>query len=206
MDKHLNKIESRIQELLGSKAFSELNADEKSFIQQHLTQEEYQLQRDIILESSMIYDDKKLVAPPLILTKNSKSFWFKSFPMYQTGIAVAATVILMFFLKFPGKETIKTETEIKYVSQVDTLIQTEYIHDTVIEVIEKPFIVEKTTYIEVPGAPINNTATNEEDPSRTLNPSGPYPIPTFGVTNTSSSSSFANDETAVLVPEMILTD
>ena len=206
MDKHLNPTEMKLQELMESKDFHELSSTDKEFVLNQLTEQDYQLQRDIILESQHLYDDhKKVVAPPLILSNASKSFWFKSHPIYQTGIAVAATILVMFFLKFPGKETIKKETEIQYVSQVDTLVQTEYIYDTVVEVVEKPVIVEKTTYVEVPNATINTTA-NIEDPKRVLNPGAAYPISTIGIDETSASSSFADDETAILVQDIILSD
>jgi hypothetical protein len=208
MDKHLNPSEIKLQNLLEAKAFNELSASEKDFVLQHMSKQDYELQRNVILESSYLYENEETaVAPPLVIPKESKAFWFKSLPIYHTGIAVAATVLLMWFVKFPQQETIKTETKVEYVSQVDTLVQTEYVYDTVFEVIEKPVIVEKTTYVkvEVPAADIQSTASNDE-PKRMLNPSGPYPIPTMGIDETSSSSSFTNDETAVLVQDIILSD
>ncbi|CAG5081788.1 hypothetical protein [Parvicella tangerina] len=206
MDKHLYDNEIRLQELLEQKQFEELSADEKSFVLTLLTKEEYQLQRNIIIESATLYADKQnAIAPPLVPINECKGFWFKSLPLYQSGIAVAAVVLITWFIKPLEKEVIKTEAQTEYITKVDTLIKTEYVYDTVYEVIEKPLVVEKITYVEVPVE--SNTPSNEyADSKRVLNPSGPYPVSTMGIDKHSTSSSFANDETAVLIPNIILKD
>ncbi len=206
MDKHLNPIETRLQELLEQKNFEELTKEEIAFIESQMTADDYRLQRSILCESEFLYEKhNKVVAPPLTLSRESKGFWFKSLPLYQTGIAVAATVLIMWFIQLPKEIIINPVTKTEYISKVDTVVQTEYIYDTVFEEVEKPVVVEKITYVEVPSSQKNQPSSDSET-KRMLNPENPYPISTLGEEKNSSASSFSQDETAVLVQDLIMTN
>lgn len=213
MDKHLNNIESKIQALLESKDFKHLSHDERALVLSQISKEDYILQRKILEESKFIYeelDNKKVVVAPLTLPNEEKSFWFKSHPFYHTGLAVAATIILMLFIKYPSGETIKTETKTEYISKVDTVYQKEYIHDTVTEVKEKPVVIEKVVekvkYIEIPQSSIATSPAEQYNTKRLLNPGGSSNFPTIGITKVPHSGSFEEDGTSILVQDLVISD
>lgn len=213
MDKHLNNIESKIQELLGSRDFNQLSPDERVLVLSQMSKEDYILQRKIHVESKFLYEelgDKTTVAAPLILPNERKSFWFKSHPFYHTGIAVAATIILMLFIKYPGQEAIKTENKTEYISKVDTVYQKEYIHDTVTEIKEKPVVIEKVVekvkYVEVPNQSDLTGQSDVYKSKRVLTPGGSSNFPTIGINETPDSEPFTEDATLVLVQDLVLSD
>jgi hypothetical protein len=209
MDKHLNNEEIKLQSLIEEKDFCDLNEQEQSLVLTMLTQKEYVLQRKIILESQEIYKDKKLVAPPLLITSGaSTSFWFKKAPIYQTLLAVAATVLLMFILTRPDNSLVEKEVVTEYITQVDTVVETKIINDTFVKYVDKPVIVETVKYIEVPSKEVVNTNVtyaNNDEVGRVLEPANNISLPDLNEPKTSSSaSSFKNDPTSILVVDFVL--
>lgn len=208
MDKHLNNIEMQIQQWMETRDFDQLSSEEQKRVLSQMTKEEYILGRKINTEAKLLFDGlsgKSPVAPPLITSNERKSFWFKSHPIYQTGIAVAATILIMLFVKLPSKETIKTETRTEYISHIDTIYQTAYIHDTVKEIKEKPVIIEKVKYVEVPTA-YAGTPSGAFEPNRMLNPAGSSDFPLKGIDEHPPSTAFTNDATTILVQDLVLSD
>lgn len=210
MDKHLNTEELRFQSLLEEKDFTELTEKEKTFVLSFSYENEYVLQRKIIANANHIYEeDRKLVAPPLLVASGAAtSFWFKKAPAYQTLLAVAATILLMFMVTRPDNSLIKTETVTEYVTQVDTVVETQIIKDTFVKFVDKPVIVETIKYVEVPAKEVVNSnvtyATNDEV-GRVLEPANSISLPDLNEPKTSSSAnSYKNDPTSILVDDFML--
>lgn len=83
----------RLFDLIESKSFEELNAEEKSFVLKHITESEYTLQRNVIAATTALeYDDHEPLA--LELPKAKKHFLNRSVPLYQVLIGAACLIIL----------------------------------------------------------------------------------------------------------------
>lgn len=210
MDKHLNTEELRFQYLLEEKNFTELTEKEKAFVLSFSSENEYDLQRKIITNANHIYEeDRKLVAPPLLATSGAAtSFWFKKAPIYQTLLAVAATILLMFLFARPDNSLMEKETVIEYVTQVDTVVETKIVKDTFVKYVDKPVVVEIIKYVEVPAKEVVNSnvtyATNDEV-GRVLEPANSISLPDLSEPKTSSSAnSYKNDPTSILLDDFVL--
>jgi uncharacterized integral membrane protein len=83
----------RLFDLIESKSFEELNAEEKSFVLNHLTEADYRLQRNVIAGASALeYENHEPLS--LELPKAKKHFLNRSVPLYQVLIGAACLVIL----------------------------------------------------------------------------------------------------------------
>lgn len=92
---------ARLFDLIESKSFEELSAEEKNFVLKHLSMEEYRLQRRIIASTEELeYETEEPL--PLVLKRERKVFFSRSIPMYQALIG-AACMILVFVAIWPGK-------------------------------------------------------------------------------------------------------
>lgn len=83
----------RLFDLIESKSFEELTNEEKSFVLNHLTESEYNLQRTVIAGASVLeYEDHEPLS--LELPKAKKHFLNRSVPLYQVLIGAACLVVL----------------------------------------------------------------------------------------------------------------
>ncbi len=83
----------RLFDLIESKSFEELTSEEKSFVLNHLTESEYNLQRNVIAGASALeYEDHEPLS--LELPKAKKHFLNRSVPLYQVLIGAACLVVL----------------------------------------------------------------------------------------------------------------
>lgn len=83
----------RLFDLIESKPFEELTGEEKSFVLNHLTEAEYNLQRTVIAAvPALEYPDHEPLA--LEIPKAKKHFLNRSVPLYQVLIGVACLVVL----------------------------------------------------------------------------------------------------------------
>ncbi len=144
MEKDIKSNEWELQLLLEQKEFNELSASEKNKVEKLITEEEYSIRRQLIIATEK--ESEKLVPLPLVLPSKKTGIVI---PLYQALLAIAATVLVMLFLKFPYSniEAINGSEEIKYVSITDTIKEIEYVYDTVYKEIEKAKIVEKKVYV-----------------------------------------------------------
>lgn len=121
----MNK-EEEVFDLLEAKAFQELSDEEQLTVLKVMTQEEYELQRRIIVEAG---NTEKMVAGPLVLPQKRSivPVWFASLG------SAAAAAILMFFIMQPD-QVVKTDA-LKVSTKVirDTLIVENTLRDTVID-------------------------------------------------------------------------
>lgn len=121
------------QELIETKDFDQLSNAERSFVLEQSTENNFRLERTVLLESKIAYQEVEPRA--LILEEEKKGIVI---PLYQTILAIAAAFVLAFFLfrstgstiKINNNQTLAT-TDTIYVEKriVDTIIQTktEYI-------------------------------------------------------------------------------
>ncbi|WP_294670612.1 hypothetical protein [uncultured Fluviicola sp.] len=83
----------RLFDLIESKSFEELTNEEKSFVLNHLTQAEYNLQRTVIAAvPALEYPDHEPLA--LEIPKAKKHFLNRSVPLYQVLIGAACLIVL----------------------------------------------------------------------------------------------------------------
>jgi hypothetical protein len=131
MDKHLNNNEERLFDLVDQKDFDQLTPEEQAFVETHLSEAEYRMQRQLISESQTLYETVAEV-PPLVIPVTNASVFGKQVPLYQALIGIAATIAL--FLSIWPTQTEKTETQNDkpVLSKTDTIIQTKIIRDTII--------------------------------------------------------------------------
>lgn len=136
MDKRLEQIEERLENLLLSKSFQHLNAAEKRYALSFIDRKEYQEFRQILLQSKQLFETKKMAVPAqpadrlydALKRKKAPSFWQKiqqvpayRIPVWQVGMAM----MLIGILFFQGKN-IYTEAEEDtpiYVQITDTIIK-----------------------------------------------------------------------------------
>lgn len=128
MEKEINPSEERLFDLLETKNFGELTIEEKSFVLSFLTEENYTFQRRILMEAS----EGSIVLPevkPLSLPASKKQF--KTIPLYQAVLAVAA-VVLLFILIWPQNTIVSTSNQI--IKKTDTVfVAQDIIHDTIVK-------------------------------------------------------------------------
>ncbi len=144
MEPIIQPNEWELQKLIEQKSFSELSATEKAFVEQFIHQHEYQLRHELI--SSTQQDETKFEPKPLILPKENNRIVV---PLYQAILAVAATILVMFFLKFPYSNisSLVSSEQVRYISVTDTIKEIEYVYDTIYEEVEKTKVVEKKVYV-----------------------------------------------------------
>lgn len=152
MDKHLTTNESKLQELLHSKDYSDLTKDEAEFVKIQLSKEDYVLQRAVIYNAATLFDsDEKITPAPLVVPSKSHTGGLKKqIPIYQSLLLVAATVVIMLIIFPINNNTIIDGTNTEYIVNTDTIqVEKEVIkYDTVYQTVEKPIYIEKEIYVE----------------------------------------------------------
>ncbi|MCT4582693.1 MAG: hypothetical protein N4A35_14850 [Flavobacteriales bacterium] len=144
MEPKIQTKEWKLQQLLEQKDFSELSTAEKALVNEFLSPETYRLRRELLLT---IQEEKTTLTPlPLNTPPTNTGI---AIPLYQAILAIAATILVMLFLKLPYTTIINSaeSQQIKYISVTDTIKEIEYIYDTVYKEIEKTKVVEKKVYI-----------------------------------------------------------
>jgi hypothetical protein len=144
---------------------------------------------------------------PLPLIIPAKEAKVMVMPVYQAMLAVAATIVVMWFLKFPFEQEVvsATETEIQYVAKIDTVYSEKFLYDTIYKIIEKPTVVEKKVYetrtvVKYVESPSQIAAT------KVLNAPQVDMVPDLELISAQvdGGSSMSADNTLNLVPDMML--
>lgn len=149
MEKVFDHNENRLLELLESKDFEQLTESESIIVLEHMTKEDYELRRGLIIESSKETDS---ITPPssvdtavfAYLDENDDT---RVIPIWQSkGFAMllsaaVAAVLVWIILPFKEVEIIKSNPKEStvYETVIDTVYQERIKVDTV--VVEKPQIV-----------------------------------------------------------------
>lgn len=146
MEEHIE----RLFDLLETKAFEALNAEERAFVLQHITEEEYAAQRKVIgATTELTYD---IPEPLPIAVPVKQTFLTKSIPMYQVLIGAACLLVGIFVFRNGSDAKIGfdlIDEPIAFsVSQNPQVIQV--VHDTV---------VQRIPGVQLPGRIIRDTLT-----------------------------------------------
>jgi hypothetical protein len=206
MEQRIKSNEWKLQNLLEQKNFSELSIPEKELVKELITKEEYLIRRELIVVTKEESDS--IIPLPLVFPVKKTRVVI---PLYQAFFAVAATALVMLFLRFPYSNLgdIKGENEIKYVSVTDTIKEIEYVYDTVYKEIEKTKIVEKKVY--VPKTVIKYVESYSEssiESTEVLNSPNTYKKPDFKslIDEVDGSESLADEIRPNLFPVMMYRD
>ena len=131
--------QEKLFDLIESKDFCDLSIIEKEFVLNFLSEDDYFLQRKIILNAATIFDTN-IEAKPLVLGNNSISKT-KTIPLYQAILAVAS-VIVGFLIIWP-KDSENSAKEIQIAENSTDSIREKIIHDTVLKYVVETKFVEK---------------------------------------------------------------
>ncbi len=161
--------EEKIYDLLSSKSFDELSTQERTLVLQYMTEEDYELQRNIIGESEDLFEhDSALLVPdlesksmPLAAMKAEKEEddlpWFLAIftvrvPAYAMVIPLLLLGFFWFYNGFSEEENNpKQSTKIVKVPELITQVDTVFVEKEVpVEVIKESV---KIVRVEVPGKP-----------------------------------------------------
>ncbi|NRA11854.1 MAG: hypothetical protein HRT57_07865 [Crocinitomicaceae bacterium] len=187
MKKEMSSKEEQLYDLMESKLFDELSADEADFVLSQTSKAEYAEGHKTLVASLSLNDN--LIAKPLVLPSKRNVIVV---PLYQMVSAIAAAVLISFFV-FRSNEIITKEVNVPSVATVDTVYIDNSTYDTVVES-EIQYvdlvIYEKAQERMVERAHIQSK-TNIRVPEFTLED-----ITTVG-------QSLKNDETFVLVKHLI---
>lgn len=163
MSKHYEELEA----LLLNYDFSELSPKQKAWVQQFVSQEDYEAQRTILQESQLLFTQK--AATPNAQLKNLQQHFKQHhkksigtllkhpIAAYQSVVLSCLVGALVWWLK-PNTTTYETQIETVYQTQIDTVFQERIIHQ------EK--IIYKTKTIELPAPPADTVYmpfANRED-------------------------------------------
>ncbi len=116
MSKILNDlIEQKLYELMETSSFSELSDDEKEFVQEHFSKEEYIIQHKMMGELLVLeeedYSDKvfnKSVIEPISKDSKVKQFFTYKIPSYFVAASLALAIVI------PQLFSKKPQNNIKY--------------------------------------------------------------------------------------------
>lgn len=145
--KNEEAIESWLTELLENKDFSELTKTELEKVLAHSSEESYQLERTVILQSKELFLlSDKFEPKPLIIDKKPVGLLSSTIPLYQALLAVAA-VFLFMYLAIPFTKIVGSENNNNLRAQVDTLWLETIKYDTIEVIVEKPIVKEKIVYV-----------------------------------------------------------
>ena len=99
MDKQLSSNEQSLQDLLHTKNYTELTKAEQNLVLSLITQNEYEIERQVILAAPSIFEEENRTIPlPFIVPPTSKGVLLDEMPVYQSLLAVAVTIIFMLLI------------------------------------------------------------------------------------------------------------
>lgn len=187
----------RLFDLIESKSFEELNQEERTFVLNHLTEAEYNLQRTVISATQALeYDSVEPAA--LQIPKEKKSFFNRTIPLYQALIGAACLALL--FIVVGNKKSYSLNWRFSEhpleISLTNGASSAQIIHDTIIR--EIPII----TASKIIRDTITIVQTILQQPEKRMLEVGKtviYPELTEKLLE-SKSSPFKDDQTAQFLP------
>jgi uncharacterized integral membrane protein len=186
----------RLFDLIESKSFEELTNEEKSFVLNHMTEAEYNLQRTIIAAvPALEYPDQEPLA--LELPKAKKHFLNRSVPLYQVLIG-AACLILLFMVGNQKSYSLNWHfSEYPLEISVTGASSGKVIHDTIVK--EIPVFRTASTIIRDTVTVVERVLQQPEQRILEVNKSLSYPELTEKLLETKSTP-FREDQTAQFLP------
>ncbi|MFT6982558.1 MAG: hypothetical protein ACJAUD_001325 [Crocinitomicaceae bacterium] len=188
MERELNSKEEQLYDLMESKSFGELSSDETHFVLSQTTMEEYIAGFTALGNAQSLNDG--FTAKPLILNYKRVAVVI---PLYQTIAAIAAAVLISFFV-FRSNEVITKVVKVPSVAVADTVFIDNSRYDTVVE--REIQFIDRVIYQKV----------HEQIAERKQIQSNSYmPVPEINSEDIlSMGQSLKNDETFVLVQDLIV--
>ncbi len=120
-------IEEQVFDLLETKDFQELTTDEQTLVLSAITQEEYELQRNIIVAGTRMESE---IPPPLILRPEKK----RVLPIWLASACSAAAAAIAVFLWMPSSDSYEFDLKLVTIPMAqDTLIVENTVVDTIID-------------------------------------------------------------------------
>ena len=178
-------------ELIESKDFDQLSNSEKAFVLGQSTEDNFRLERSVLIESKMVYAE---VEPqPLILEGEKKGLII---PVYQTILAVAAAFVLGLLL-FRSNETTTVIQKSQALAVADTVYVEKLITDTIIQT--------KTEYIRLATTKsvYKEVQCPESIESSVLSNQSSFKTDLSSTVLINKGTSAANDETLVLMESWV---
>ncbi|MFT6922262.1 MAG: hypothetical protein ACJA1C_001264 [Crocinitomicaceae bacterium] len=188
MERELNSKEEQLYDLMESKSFDELSSDETHFVLSQTTKEEYIAGFTAMGNAQSLNDG--FTAKPLVLPSKRVPIVI---PLYQTIAAIAAAVLISFFV-FRSNEVITKVVKVPSVAVADTVFIDNSRYDTVVE--REIQFVDRVIYQKA----------QEQIAERKQIQSNSYmPVPEINSEDIlSMGQSLKNDETFVLVQDLIV--
>lgn len=141
MEKNINNEETRLFDLIESTEFADLTVKDRLFVEHHISEEDYNLQRRIIKDSSHLFEEN-IEPKQLDISAVKEEKTLKSIPLYQALLAIAA-VFLIFISIWPNPTEIN---QTPVASTTKTKIEKEYIHDTIIQYVNQVKILKEMVF------------------------------------------------------------
>ncbi len=188
-----SKNEQMWQELIELKDFDQLSNFEKTFVLGKSTENNFRLERTVLVESKMLHQE--IEPRPLILEDEKKGIVI---PLYQTILAIAASFALGFFLFRSNGNTIEIVQKQDFAS-VDTVYIEKLIIDTLIQT--------KTEYVHLAAKNLNKEAIPlsqfKKNTSSVLSSQSRFEADLSSSTLANKGTSATNDETLGLMEEWV---
>ena len=190
-----SKNETMWQELIESTDFDQLSNSEKAFVLGLSTEDNFRLERSILLESKTVHEEIEPLA--LILEDEKKAIVI---PLYQTILAVAAAFVLGFLLFRSNENPAKIENN-QVLAKADTVYVEKLILDTIIQT--------KTEYIQLAAKKSPNEVLPRQsnpsinNPSSVLSSQSSFQSDLSSTTLANKGTSAANDETLTLMENWV---
>lgn len=143
MEREMNSTDEQLYDLIESRSFDELSSDELSFVLSQTTKEEYIVGYQAIHESHSLNDS--MTVRPLILSSKRIAIVV---PLYQTLAAIAAAVLISFFV-FRSSEIITTQVKVPSLAVADTVYIDNSRYDTVVE--KEIHFIDRVIYAKAKG-------------------------------------------------------
>ncbi|MFT6245867.1 MAG: hypothetical protein ACJA0U_001925 [Salibacteraceae bacterium] len=188
MERELNSKEEQLYYLMESKSFDELSSDETHFVLSQTTVEEYIAGFTALGNAQSLNDG--LIAKPLILPVKRVAVVI---PLYQTIAAIAAAVLISFFV-FRSNEVITKVVKVPSVAVADTVFIDNSRYDTVVE--REIQFVDRVIY---------QKAQKQIAERKQIQSNSYMPVPEINSEDIlSMGQALKNDETFVLVHDLIV--
>ncbi len=159
MDRELDKNSEKLFDLIESKNWNQLSQEETKFVLLHMTEDEYHFQRQILVEADDIFKENPDPKPIILPVRKATPILAMRVPLYQTILAVAATV-LVFLMLWPKNQEIK-QPVIGPIAQQKQEIKTNFVHDTVVKYITLTQIAERVVYDTITAVVQSNFKSEE---------------------------------------------
>ncbi len=201
MDRELDKNSEKLFDLIESKNWNQLTLEETQFVLLHMTEDEYHFQRQILVEADDIFDENCDPKPLILPARKATPILAMRVPLYQTILAVAATV-LVFLMLWPNNQAIERPV-IRPVAQQKQEIKTNFVHDTVVKYITLTQIAERVVYDTITAVVQSNFKSEEP---RLFQANNNLPILDLSPEKLEVRGSSLKDENTIgLLPKMVNT-